>query len=65
MELEGGKMRLMRCSGRVLSGKWEFVESEIRRVNEAVVGAGSILKVIFENDCKSFVLKSYWLQCQR
>ena len=38
--------------GRVLSGKWEFVESEIRQVNDAVVDRDSILKVIFENDCR-------------
>jgi len=38
--------------GRVLSGKWDFVEGEIGRINETVMGRGSILKVIFENDCK-------------
>ena len=38
--------------GRVLSGKWDYVETEIKRINDAVVGRGSILKVIFENDCE-------------
>jgi deoxyribose-phosphate aldolase len=39
--------------GRVLSGKWEYVEHEIRCVNEVVTEGGAILKVIFENDCMS------------
>lgn len=37
--------------GRVLSGKWEYVENEIRKVNGVVVEGGAVLKVIFENDC--------------
>ncbi|KAF2166537.1 hypothetical protein M409DRAFT_23175 [Zasmidium cellare ATCC 36951] len=37
--------------GKVLSGEWDYVEGEIRRVNESVVrGGGAVLKVIFEND---------------
>jgi len=36
--------------GKALSGEWEYVEDEIRQINEAVVSGGSILKVIFEND---------------
>ena len=36
--------------GRVLGGNWEYVSEEIRLVNEAVVRANAILKVIFEND---------------
>jgi deoxyribose-phosphate aldolase len=52
---EGGKeIDMVVNVGRVLSGKWEFVENEIRAVNKAVVEAGAILKVIFENDCQSF-----------
>ena len=39
--------------GRVKSGKWEYVQKEIAKVNEAVVAGGAILKVIFENDCES------------
>jgi deoxyribose-phosphate aldolase len=36
--------------GKVLGGDWEYVSDEIRATNTAVVGAGAILKVIFEND---------------
>lgn len=36
--------------GKVKGGQWDYVAREIRLINEAVVGAGSILKVIFEND---------------
>lgn len=37
-------------NGKVKSADWAYVEREIDLVNRAVVGAGSILKVIFEND---------------
>ncbi len=36
--------------GKVLGGAWEYVSSEIKAVNEAVVRNGGILKVILEND---------------
>ena len=36
--------------GKVLSGDWEYVEHEIKMVNDVVVGNGGIVKVIFEND---------------
>ncbi|KAB5592905.1 hypothetical protein CTheo_3616 [Ceratobasidium theobromae] len=36
--------------GKALSGDWEYVEDEIRQINDAVVSGGAILKVIFEND---------------
>ncbi|CAE6512911.1 unnamed protein product [Rhizoctonia solani] len=36
--------------GKALSGEWEYVEDEIRQINDAVVAGGAILKVIFEND---------------
>lgn len=36
--------------GKALGGEWDYVEDEIRRVNEAVVTRGAGLKVIFEND---------------
>ena len=39
--------------GKVLSGDdeaWDYVAAEVRAVNDAVVAAGSMLKVIFEND---------------
>lgn len=38
--------------GRVKSGKWEYVENDIRAVNRVVVNGGASLKVIFENDCE-------------
>lgn len=37
-------------SGKVLSGDWQYVSKEIGELNEVVVRAGGILKVIFEND---------------
>ena len=36
--------------GKVLGGDWGYVEEEVRRINEAVVSNGAVLKVIFEND---------------
>jgi deoxyribose-phosphate aldolase len=36
--------------GKVLGEDWDYVSAEIKAVNETVVGAGAILKVIFEND---------------
>jgi deoxyribose-phosphate aldolase len=36
--------------GKAMGGDWAYVSSEIAAVNEAVVGGGAILKVIFEND---------------
>ncbi|CAE6506348.1 unnamed protein product [Rhizoctonia solani] len=36
--------------GKALSGDWEYVEDEIKQINDAVVAGGAILKVIFEND---------------
>jgi deoxyribose-phosphate aldolase len=36
--------------GKVLGGQWDYVEQEIKEINEAVVEQGSILKVIFETD---------------
>ena len=36
--------------GKVLGGDWEYVSGEIQAINTLVVGTGSILKVIFEND---------------
>jgi deoxyribose-phosphate aldolase len=37
-------------NGKVKSGAWAYVQREIDLINQAVVAAGSILKVIFEND---------------
>ncbi len=36
--------------GKVLGGDWAYVSEEIGVLNEAIVGQGAILKVIFEND---------------
>jgi len=36
--------------GKVLGGDWDYVSAEIKTVNGAVVEAGAISKVIFEND---------------
>lgn len=36
--------------GKVKGGQWDYVSREVHLINEAVVAAGSILKVIFEND---------------
>ena len=36
--------------GKVLGGDWDYVSDEIEAVNQAVVGQGALLKVIFEND---------------
>lgn len=35
--------------GKVLTGDWEYVRSDIQSVLEAVHGEGALLKVIFEN----------------
>ena len=36
--------------GKVLSGDWDYVDDEIRRLNEAAVQGGGLLKLIFETD---------------
>lgn len=36
--------------GKVLSKDWDFVDAEIKTINDATVKGGAILKVIFEND---------------
>ncbi len=36
--------------GKVKSGDWAYVHREINLINQTVVAAGAILKVIFEND---------------
>jgi len=37
-------------NGKVKSGAWDYVKREIDLINQATIAAGSILKVIFEND---------------
>jgi deoxyribose-phosphate aldolase len=36
--------------GKVLSQDWDYVQAEIKVLNDVTIGAGAILKVIFEND---------------
>jgi len=36
--------------GKVLSQDWDYIQAEMRVINEIVVNGGAILKVIFEND---------------
>jgi len=36
--------------GKALGGQWDYVKNEIKAVNDAVVAAGAISKIIFEND---------------
>ncbi len=36
--------------GKALGGDWDYVRAEIDAVNQACVGAGALLKVIFETD---------------
>ncbi|ACB76255.1 deoxyribose-phosphate aldolase [Opitutus terrae] len=48
---EGAKeIDMVANAGRVLGGNWDYVEDDIRQVNEACLGRGAILKVIFETD---------------
>lgn len=48
---EGAKeIDMVANAGKVLGGQWDFVRDQIRAVNQAAVGNGAILKVIFEND---------------
>ena len=37
-------------AGKVLGGDWDYVSTEIKAINDAVVRNGAVLKVIFEND---------------
>lgn len=36
--------------GKVLSEDWDYMDAEIKAINDATVKGGAILKVIFEND---------------
>ncbi len=36
--------------GKALGNDWNYVENEIKSINNAVISKGAILKVIFEND---------------
>jgi deoxyribose-phosphate aldolase len=48
---DGGKeLDMVVNIGKVLSQDWDYVAAEVRRLNEATVAGGALLKVIFEND---------------
>src|SRR5687768_15615454 len=46
----GSEIDMVVNIGKVLGGDWAYVSAEIKGINETVVTAGAILKVIFEND---------------
>ena len=46
----GSEIDMVVNIGKVLGGDWAYVTTEIKAINDAVVAAGAILKVIFEND---------------
>lgn len=46
----GSEIDMVVNVGKVLGGDWDYVAEEIRLVNDAAVGRGAVLKVIFEND---------------
>jgi deoxyribose-phosphate aldolase len=46
----GSEIDMVVNIGKVLGGDWVYVTAEIKAINDAVVAAGAILKVIFEND---------------
>ena len=46
----GSEIDMVVNIGKVLGGDWAYVSAEIKGINDAVVAAGAILKVIFEND---------------
>ncbi len=45
-----GEIDMVVNAGKAIGGDWAYVSREIHLINEAVVGSGGILKVIFEND---------------
>jgi deoxyribose-phosphate aldolase len=46
----GSEIDMVVNIGKVLGGDWAYVSAEIKGINDAVLAAGAILKVIFEND---------------
>jgi deoxyribose-phosphate aldolase len=46
----GSEIDMVANIGKVLGGDWAYVSAEIKAISDAVVAAGAILKVIFEND---------------
>lgn len=49
-EAGGKEIDMVINIGKALGGDWAYVSDEIKQINDAVVGQGAILKVIFEND---------------
>ncbi|KIW96219.1 deoxyribose-phosphate aldolase [Cladophialophora bantiana CBS 173.52] len=49
-EAGGAEIDMVVNIGKVLSGDWYYITTEIAAVNSAVRKSGAILKVIFEND---------------
>lgn len=45
-----GEIDMVVNVGKVKGGDWDYVRREVDLINQAVVAAGAILKVIFEND---------------
>ena len=45
-----GEIDMVVNIGKVKGGDWAYVQREISLINQAVVAAGALLKVIFEND---------------
>jgi deoxyribose-phosphate aldolase len=46
----GAEIDMVVNIGKVLGGDWDYIEEEIKLINEVVAGNKGILKVIFEND---------------
>lgn len=46
----GAEIDMVINVGKALGGDWSYVATEIAAINDAVVSASAILKVIFEND---------------
>jgi deoxyribose-phosphate aldolase len=46
----GNEIDMVINVGKVLSGDWDYVQHEIKMVNDIVTANGGIVKVIFEND---------------
>lgn len=46
----GSEIDMVINIGKALGGQWDYVEDEIRQINDAVVREGAVLKVIFETD---------------
>ncbi len=50
VELGAPEIDMVINIGKALGGDWEYVSSEVKAINDAVVTRGGLLKVIFEND---------------